>query len=439
MALTDKLTSIANAIREKGGTTDKLTLDAMPNAIAAIETGGGSGEDGVPNPIVIKPISNGIFANNNLDWILENYGDRVEIQGMSNIVLTDMFKNTITTKPLIANYPITLPTSATYFSTSNMFNNTNVVMTQEMADELADKMYDPNRMFYEYKGETIPSLTFYNGTTSNFNQFINNSPNVKEIGTIYNMKPSGYCSNLFAGNSNVREYKLENFDFTSTHTQSLAYLHACFSRNYSLRTVDTAFLKEYWNNKTTNNQLNSTFEYCASLDEVVGLSPQTETLTSNGFRNTFIYCYRLKNIIFDTQDDGTPYIAEWKNQTIDLSIYVGWAGYSNADKDITTNYNSGITADKEVTSKTTYNALKDDPDWWSRDFNFSRFNHDSAVAMINSLPDTSAYLATQTSGTNTIKFYSNAGYSTDGGSVSQLTEEEIAVAAAKGWTISYTV
>jgi hypothetical protein len=36
MALTDKLTSIANAIREKGGTTDKLTLAQMPDAIAAI-------------------------------------------------------------------------------------------------------------------------------------------------------------------------------------------------------------------------------------------------------------------------------------------------------------------------------------------------------------------------------------------------------------------
>ena len=36
MPITDKLTSIANAIREKGGTTEKLTLDAMPTAIAAI-------------------------------------------------------------------------------------------------------------------------------------------------------------------------------------------------------------------------------------------------------------------------------------------------------------------------------------------------------------------------------------------------------------------
>ena len=41
--LTDKLTNIANAIRQKGGTTEKLTLDAMPTAISALSTGGGGG------------------------------------------------------------------------------------------------------------------------------------------------------------------------------------------------------------------------------------------------------------------------------------------------------------------------------------------------------------------------------------------------------------
>ena len=41
MALTDKLTAIANAIREKTGGTELLTLDQMPTEIAGIETGGG--------------------------------------------------------------------------------------------------------------------------------------------------------------------------------------------------------------------------------------------------------------------------------------------------------------------------------------------------------------------------------------------------------------
>lgn len=41
MALTDKLTNIANAIRSKGGTTDQLTLIGMVDAINAIQTGSG--------------------------------------------------------------------------------------------------------------------------------------------------------------------------------------------------------------------------------------------------------------------------------------------------------------------------------------------------------------------------------------------------------------
>ena len=43
MALTDKLTAIADAIRSKGGTTDQLTLAGMVDAINAIQTGGSSG------------------------------------------------------------------------------------------------------------------------------------------------------------------------------------------------------------------------------------------------------------------------------------------------------------------------------------------------------------------------------------------------------------
>jgi hypothetical protein len=43
MALTDKLSAIADAIRGKTGGTEKLTLAEMPLAIAGIEAGGGGG------------------------------------------------------------------------------------------------------------------------------------------------------------------------------------------------------------------------------------------------------------------------------------------------------------------------------------------------------------------------------------------------------------
>jgi hypothetical protein len=67
---------------------------------------------------------------------------------------------------------------------------------------------------------------------------------------------------------------------------------------------------------------------------------------------------------------------------------------------------------------------------FTQDYFYSRYNHASAVETINSLPDTSAY------GTNTIKFLGASGSRTDGGAISNLTEEEIAVATAKGWTVT---
>jgi len=43
MALTDKLTAIADAIRAKGGTSELLTLEGMVDAINSISAGGGGG------------------------------------------------------------------------------------------------------------------------------------------------------------------------------------------------------------------------------------------------------------------------------------------------------------------------------------------------------------------------------------------------------------
>ena len=131
------------------------------------------------------------------------------------------------------------------------------------------------------------------------------------------------------------------------------------------------------------------------------------------------------------QNNSLPYSCNWKNQVINLS----YIGYSSGIDQIC-NYNSGITQDKNVINNTTYQALKNDPDWFTCDYSYSRYNHDSAVRTINSLPDTSSYLATA-GGTNTIKFNQLSGVNTDGGAINTLTDAEIAVATAKGWTVTF--
>lgn len=90
-----------------------------------------------------------------------------------------------------------------------------------------------------------------------------------------------------------------------------------------------------------------------------------------------------------------------------------------------------------IYNEETYAALKNDPDAFCiantsnsstyADYSYSRYNHNSAVNTINSLPDT-----TSSGGTNTIKFRGAAGAKTDGGAINTLTEAEIAVATAKG-------
>ena len=65
MALIKKLENIGNAIREKTGKTDLLTLEQMVTEIAAIETGGGSTD--VEDNLVTRKVSN--YTNNRITTI----------------------------------------------------------------------------------------------------------------------------------------------------------------------------------------------------------------------------------------------------------------------------------------------------------------------------------------------------------------------------------
>lgn len=227
-----------------------------------------------------------------------------------------------------------------------------------------------------------------------------------------------------------------NWNFLDSTTNSYSgYTESMFQGCYSLRSIPMDFLAH------SNTNIGCYYAYfyygfsnCCSLDELIGLPiPYTAIWTSNAFYDTFRNCNRLKNVTFALDPaTNTPYVKKWKSQTIDLSGYVG---YASGNISSIMDYNSGITRDKEVKDDTTYQALKNDPDWFTTKIEYSRYNHDSAVATINSLPDTSAYLATA-GGTNTIKFTGASGSATDGGAINTLTEEEIAVATAKGWTVT---
>jgi hypothetical protein len=304
-----------------------------------------------------------------------------------------------------------------------------------------NKLTNASNMF---KASQVKSILFELnfGASSNGNKLdrlFTDCESLTEIPKINYAKPST-TEELFYGCRNLR-YIPEDietwFDWSiidkATGTYSNYRGRHTFHSCYSLRSIPMGFLNHNNPYATTSSSYNlfyGLFNSCSSLDEIVGLPLARASemkWTSNNFSNTFSSCSRLKNMTFATNEDGSPIVANWKSQTIDLSSYVG---YSNVSSYFTA-YNSGITADKEVKDDATYQALKNDPDWFSCNVSYSRYNHDSAVATINSLPDT-----TSSGGTNTIKFKGASGSATDGGAINTLTAEEIAVATAKGWTVS---
>ena len=409
MALIDKLTAIGNAIRAKTGGTELLTLDAMPTEIEGIQTGGTvealditangtyTAPDGVDgyNPITVNVPQDGSppdeafvikgncsyrFAYDGWNWFISTYGNR------------------ITTQIDVAYY-----------------------------------------MFcYSIHLKEIPFELNFTGSINSIERLFASCSNLKTIPKINNCKPS-VTAYLFYNCQRLRNLSddIESwFDWSYLDNKGTVYgatQNNMFNGCNSLRSIPMGFLN-HGSTKTIYTQCiyREAFTSCYALDEIIGLPfPHKDAeWNSNAFSRTFESCYRLKNMTF-ALSDGQPYVMKWKSQIIDLINYVGYAG----DETDIINYNSGITSSKKVTDDATYQALKDDPDWFTIKVEYSRYNHDSAVATINSLPDTSAYLATA-GGTNTIKFKGVAGSATDGGAINTLTEEEIAVAIAKGWTVS---
>ena len=317
------------------------------------------------------------FSNNGWTWFLEKYKDRLIFNNITDA--SDMFSGSRSIESL--DFDFIFDNSSSYVNTRSMFG----------------------------------TCTY-----------------LKNIRKIVNLKGRD-MSQMFSGCQRLRY--LPQFENFSLQNDAYSNLSRFFNYCYSLRSIPEEFLKKL-SITAPGGYVSYSLGYygfndCQSLDEIKGINIRRSNITSNLFSNTFYYCSRVKNIIFAKEDNGSPYTATWKDQYISLTTKVGYADID----DFIIGYNSGITSDKKVIDDTTYQALKNDPDWYTLKREYSRYNHDSAVATINSLPDTSAYLA-EKGGTNTISFAGNAGSATDGGAINTLTEEEIAVATAKGWTIS---
>ena len=370
------LTNIANAIRGKNGTTTTYKPSEMAAAITAISGGGGG--SGVPaEALVFSGNCSYMFYNGHWGWFWDTY------------------KDSITTSDIT---------------------------------EAASMFYS----FYEGAASSVVLNFRANYGVKTDNMFYNCFN--KLVSKIVNLKPSSmrYMFQQY-GATTLPEF--ENLNMSGVQASTYANCTGMFQFCKRLRSIPEDFLKQLYTstNSYYSSHFYNEFDNCWALDEIKGLRmPAGSSITGNCFSETFNRCCRVKDVIFATQEDGTPYTANMKSQNIKLNQYVGYFvnysdGYGGA----------GLSESAAIKDAGTYATNKNNPDSWTALPEYSRYNHTSAVNTINSLPDTSAYLAAN-GGTNTITFYPTSGSLTDGGAVETLTEEEIAVAAARGWTVAYS-
>ena len=263
-------------------------------------------------------------------------------------------------------------------------------------------IYKAESCFYSLKSNVdLSNLTFYMGTDSYYTNSIKNMfarsnlPHLPHI--VGKINDCSYIFNNCEINS-IPDNFFDNFIFQGAKSaiKCDSMLYGCYNL---IKVPSLKVFKQLDSTPTPSTYSNfyySLFSSCYSLQEIRDV-PIVYGINSNVKQNFFI------ETIFNTR--------KLSSFTFEPNLTVH---FSNQKLDFTaTGYNK-----------------------YAQKSEYSVYNHNSAVETINSLPDTSAFLA-EVGGTNTIQFYSNQGANTEGGAIGNLTAEEIAVAAAKGWTVAF--
>ena len=372
------LVAIGDAIREKNGSSQTYSPEEMVSAIGDISGGG-------------EPVDFFHYSGNGNGLFLGKIGHKILNDYLSELTFTDMRD---------MNYA---------FYQNNDYNISPSFPTD--LSSLTINFRDNSDLKYNssYGGNISLSSCFYGSSIQKIPKFVFNNTGV------YN------CANMFGGYNN----KVENVDDFMTNTifstSSFSNYSNMFSFNYGIKTIPHLEKLKNTGMNSTTTIYNNGFYRCIHLQEIINLpviTPSNNNITSNNmFKTTFQQC-PVNRITFET-NNGEPLIANWKNQIIPIgtSEKVGWTD---------THKNTAPT----VSNQATYEQYKNEV-YKTSLREYSRYNHTSAVETINSLPDTSAV----SNGTNKIQFCGASGSATDGGAISNLTSEEIAVATAKGWTV----
>lgn len=385
------LVAIGDAIRAKNGTTNTYKPREMANAITNLPTGGGGADI---EPIEISGDASHYFANSVSQMVLDKWPEKITTKDLETVdyMFSGYPKSSI---------PIQLDFFTGEYNTNSAlycFDNSNIVVAPRLGE---NAIMDVGHMFSNcYYLKDLTQMNLDNFTSTNY------------------WSSNGVRGDMFSFCKSLRHLPvgfLEKFDGFGSGKSSYGY--------------DFVYYRLFYG--------------CYNLDEAInlGVSASTATITKSVvFQNLVELCYCLKRLTFNTNDDGTPKIAKWKSCA--LRMYVGCVASTNATIDKRLDeieLYAPERAGKRIYDATTYEALKDDPDAWVGNYSteascvpWSLYNLDSAIETINSLPDCSAYCGTSV---NSIVFFGQAG-SGYGKAINDLTEEQVAVATAKGWTVS---
>lgn len=386
----DSLKAIGNAIRGKNGETTTYKPAEMAAAITAISGGGSSGYVPTDEELTFSGKCAYLDYNGKIDWVIKNYSDRINISSATDC--SYMFTNS---KLEEIPFDINLGDMTSGLDFSQMFMGCQNLKKLPNFFPPSKNYYRAGNLSYAFSG--LQSLTSF---------------------------PENYFSFLTKINNN--SYSARD----CSHMLSSCYRLKSLPNDFNTKIIDQ-YGAPYYYAVPDKQPLCGAFSYLMSLVEIRNLHipSLTGNIDGNLFSNTFSSCISLKHLTF-----LPDYTLTWKSQVINLSSNVGYGtGVITGENFKTIQILDEL---KKVKDDATYQALKNSDDWWSQDIAYSCYNKASAVETINSLPDTSAYLATA-GGTNTIKFKGEAGSATDGGAINTMTEEEIAVATAKGWTVSF--
>lgn len=280
-------------------------------------------------------------------------------------------------------------------------------------------------------------------------------PITRGTGLCYYMDASFIHSITFAKHPSMSSYNQLSDLFSGAILEELPVLSGPCTLGTNM--FSSSYLKRVTSDKVagltpltgTHYQANM-FRQGYSLEDVSGL----KTLAQNGFvcyapSNMYYLCYSLKEayILPFTSISSTSAAnltsaftgcraleniewgcTEFTNTNYKVTLNLSGMGYwASAPTDTFRDTYGLCGPELEVTDLESYNRLKNTNGWWTQDITFSHLNHTNAVRILNNLP-TPSY-----GGTITFKGTMGSGYNDP---ISNLTEEEIAVATAKNWTVT---